>query len=168
MNPALSLQRLYQVQRLLAALPDDQPRAERIELIYAYLFANEGFGGERVELEPPRAWPNEALERAKSQAADIVARYTELFYDPSKLPVTHYRKQRRVSARLDELISPILREIVARTGETADPDLFLNEPIFFLKKEARTRAFPKNKQGRIGLDLVRERFRLLLSRRLAA
>lgn len=113
-------------------------------------------------------WDSHELDSALQSAKEVIVRYTELYYDPSLLHVTYYRRQRRISAFLDQLLSPLLKEHVARTGRTDEPDLFLNEPIFFFKKEVRTRAYPKDKHGRVDLALMRERFRLLLMNRTAA
>jgi hypothetical protein len=114
------------------------------------------------------SWDAETLSQAIDLARELIVRYTDLYYDPSQLPVTFYRRQRRISAFLDQAFSPLLKEHVRRTGATDEPDLFLNEPIFYFKKEARTRAYPKNKHGRIPLGFLRERFRLLLMHRTAA
>jgi hypothetical protein len=113
-------------------------------------------------------WFASDREQALEHAREIIVRHTELYYDPSLLPVTYYRRQRRIAAFLDQALSPLLRHHVRRTGATEDPDLFLNEPIFYFKKEVRTRAYPKNKHGRVNLDLMRERYRLLLMHRTAA
>lgn len=174
-SPSEQLGMIFRLSRPLApprlrGEPEPTP-AERIERLYAILFANEGFGGERLELGPFRDWDAEALGAAVDYASDIIVRYVDYFYDPSLLAVTHYRKQRRVACRLDELLSPILRERTLRTAHTGrrgpveEPDLFLREPIFYFKKEARTRAYPKNKRRRIPLDFLHERFRLLLMHR---
>lgn len=166
MTPDRQLIRLYQLTRILS--DEDLELGERTAKLYENLFENEGVN--RIwELGPGcENWHAEALDRALHYAREIIVRYTEYFYDPSHLPVTYYRRQRRVSSHLDQQLSPILREVVRRTGATDEPDLFLKEPIFYFKKEVRTRAYPKNKHGRVSLELMRERFRLLLMHRTAA
>ena len=111
-------------------------------------------------------WESVVIARAILLAAEIVAKYVQLFYDPKSLPVTHYWKQKQVALLLDEHFSTVMWDAIKRSGteengfniyEELEADDFLDKPILFLKQEARDRVF-WNLKNNIGLLAIRDRF----------
>lgn len=153
---ALDLVRLSRLSRLLE--DNETSLGEKVDRLYDFLFANDGFRDGELRLSSCRDWDAESLENALHFAEKIIVLYTHYFFEPSLLHVTFYRKQRRVAAALDRELSPILCERILRRGQVVpEDDPFLREPIFWFKKEVRTKAFRKQKTGFAHLEDLRER-----------
>jgi hypothetical protein len=160
---------LFHLARLLEKDPEKLAPGLRIDELYEYLFENEAFIHRTLTLSDPRKWDSEEMERGLYFAEKIITFYVHYYADPSLLPVTYYRKQRRIAAHLDRVLSPILIERLVRRGEAVPHDIFLTEPIFAFKKELRSKAYPKSrKTGRVKLDLIRARFHEKLVMKLVA
>jgi hypothetical protein len=140
----------------------------RLEQLYEYIFESEKRQIALSDSAEMEKWDDESLERALAFAMQVISLYVHFYYDPSRLRVTYYKRQRRVASWLDQNISPILKERIVRNGGIPEPELFLNEPIFFMKREARNRAFPKSKNGSISLKILGERLQdKLIAKRVA-
>lgn len=100
------------------------------------------------------------MYRALDRVERIVTQYVQLYQDPRVLPVTHYKRQKKLAIHLDGLFAPLLREVVLRSGIGLPvEDAFLDKPILFLKQEARMKGFPRNKKGGgVSRRALRERF----------
>jgi hypothetical protein len=92
---------------------------DRISALYKLLFENERSLEREIKLGPCVDYTPDDLDRALHDAREIVVRYTELFYEPSHLPVTFYRRQRRISARTNRG--------AGRTGSVFERTHFLYE-----------------------------------------
>lgn len=151
--------------RLVTILERDKEAAPfKLEEIYSVLFE----GVPRWELSSPAEWTVPELGRALEFVEEIVVRYTALFEDPRSFPVTYAKKQKRSAIFLDEQLGKVLREVAVRSGalewmtgeERSAKDAFLDEPILFLKQEARKKGFPRTKKGgAVSLGILRERYR---------
>jgi hypothetical protein len=121
-----------------------------------------------------RTWSALEISRGLDFVKDIATRYAQLLQDPRAIPVTHYKRQKRIAIHLDAQFSCILREAAERSGalawmnaeEKKAHDDFLDEPILFLKQEARKKGFPHVKKGGgVSLSALRERYESKLSDR---
>jgi hypothetical protein len=157
---------LILLSRALRVLDQERESAARkIGELFELLF--EGENPREFRLSDPGAWDAQALARGLHFASEIVVRYVQLYHDPRELPVTHSKRQKRVAIHLDQQLRLLLREAVVRAGAdslreddgTPATDDFLDEPILFLKQEARARGFPRTKKGGgASLRVLRERF----------
>lgn len=101
-------------------------------------------------------WKITDVDKAIGLISEIVPRYVNFFFDPRLFPVTHAQKQKSLAITLDKFFSNILWQKVrinevpelVQPGEVVK-DPFLDEPILFMKQEARGKNFPKNKRGEL-------------------
>jgi hypothetical protein len=144
--------------------------AAKVADLFRLVFENR-IGPRTFRFRPASEWEGEELARALDLLIEVIVQYVARFADPRGIPVTHYARQKRLAIYLDALFSPLLRETVRRSGR--DPlvddsgrpvtDRFLDEPILFLKQEARQKRFPKTKKGgNASVSALRERFHLKL------
>jgi hypothetical protein len=162
---------LYQIARVLER--GQGSASGRVEQLYDYLFKNDGFRDQSYHLSPLSQWTDEGLERALYYSEEIISTYTHLYYDPRVIPVTYYKRERRVRRHLDEVFSGVFKELIRRRnlslgGQTPAPELILEEPIYYLKQLAREKSFPKAKDHRASLEILKSRFHLALSHRLVS
>lgn len=154
---------------------ENQSPATSIDALYDFIFANETHNstpGRLFRLCDSAKWNWLSVTRTVASIEPIVALYVQKFQDPRELPVTHSKRQKRVAIHLDEQFGPVLREAVVRSGlealreEDGSPakDPFLDEPILFMKQQARAKDFPKaKKNGGVSLPALRERFMMKLT-----
>ena len=164
------LVRLHRIARMLSG--EIKSPAFLLEELFDFVFLDEHYARNRVlRLSTISEWTAASLNLAAEVIEKIVIHYVRLYQDPHSIPVTHYQKQKRLAIHLDALFAPVLRELVIRTGyETLKDDSglpvkdsFLDEPILFLKQEARAKGFPKTKKGGgASIAALRERFELKL------
>lgn len=161
----LDLVRLDRISRILEN--ERGNAAFRIENLFRYVFIGEDFRNRELRFSPCTQWGASALYRAIGLIENIVTQYVQLYQDPRVLPVTHYKRQKKLAIHLDQLFAPVLREAVYRSGieswRDSDgapvEDPFLDKPILFLKQEARAKGFPRNKKGGgVSRRALRERF----------
>ena len=145
--------------------------AQKIEDLFIEIFERTGAQGRTFLFTPPMNWSTNVLELAITGIREVVVAYVRLFEDPRTIPVTHYRRQKKTAIHLDSQFSRVLREVVIRTGReklraedgTPAHDEFLDEPILFLKQEARAGVFPKTKKGGgLSRKFMDERFEMKL------
>ena len=144
--------------------------AAKVAELFRLVFENP-VGPRTFRFRPVSQWESEELTHALGVLAEVIVQYVAHFADPRGIPVTYYARQKRLAIYLDSLFSPLLREVVRRSGrdpfvdEAGRPvaDRFLDEPILFLKQEARHKRFPKTKRGgNASVSALRERFHLKL------
>jgi hypothetical protein len=154
---------LTQLKRIL---DEQKSELEILELIYEYIY--DGHFNKRAKvLRDPGTYEDHALNRVIILFSLIVPRYVQLFQNPHGIPVTHSQKQKNLAIHLDQQFKKALWEKVKRAkvpgllGDDGLPikDPFLDEPILFMKQDARSKLFPKNKRGDIvNLQSLVERF----------
>ena len=143
---------------------DEDTSVKILEEVYASIFDDER--NRARSILDVNQWNALTIDRAIDFLRRIVPRYAQLYQDPHAIPVTHYQKQKRLAIHLDQQFSKILWEKVKRAGvpgllEEGKPvkDAFLDSPVLFMKEDARTKRFPKNKKGAIvNLQLLVDRF----------
>jgi hypothetical protein len=135
-----------------------------LEEIYSEIFDDDR--NRARTLQDVNQWNAQTIDRAIDFLKRIVPRYAQLYQDPHAIPVTHYQRQKKLAIHLDQQFSKILWEKVRRADvpgllENGLPvkDAFLDSPVLFMKEDARTKRFPKNKKGAIvNLQLLIDRF----------
>ena len=152
----------------LARTLDNEEATPAAILDEAYqLIFEEEFGRSRaVTLSDPTSVDERSLNRIIGFMIRIVPRYTQLYQDPHAIPVTHYQRQKKLAVHLDQQLTKMLWEKVLRAQvpgliENGLPvrDAFLDSPILFMKEDARTKRFPKNKRGGISnVQILVDRF----------
>lgn len=159
-TPELDLRRLFQLSRLMRET--DLALTERITALLELL--------QEFVLSPPKGWDSESLARARHFAEEVTVLYVSWFHDPSRIPVTFYKRERWVRRHLDAQFSALFREIQRRVfGEPHERELITQEPIYWLTQKAREKSFPKGpkSQGRRpNLETLRIRFHAALAQRL--
>src|SRR4051812_21034359 len=98
---AVATRDLTLLQRILDVFESDFPSpAFRLEHLYRQVFANELPGGRMIALTDPSKWESGALVRAVDLIQEIVIHYVREYQDPRVLPVTHYKRQKRLAIHL--------------------------------------------------------------------
>lgn len=155
---------LHQVLRILRQ--DKVSPASCVEELYSYLFENRDVPVRQSALSALGEWQIDELRRAFDLSEEIIAQYTRRYYDPREIPVTYYKRERKVRRYLDEQFSRLFRELMERSGQHPEAELITQEPIYYLMQQAREKKFPKSKDGRASLGILRTRLHLGLSRRI--
>ena len=149
--------------RLLRELEKDHSPAELISEISPWILGD-GISNPPFRVNPAEKWAASTLVQAAHFIRGIVSRYVQIFQDPRNLPVTHSLRQKNVAIKLDQQFRILLREMVIRSGQVLDEngaavkDDFLDEPILYLKQEARSKRFPKTKNRGVKLSDLEARF----------
>jgi hypothetical protein len=161
--------------RVLKILDREKEAASfKVEELHVLLFERVSTDSGTWLLSNCREWSMIEISRGLDFVKGIVTLYVQLLQDPRAIPVTHYKRQKRIAIHLDAQFSCILREAAARSGalawmneeELRAHDAFLDEPILFLKQEARKKGFPRAKKGGgASLSALRERYESKLSDR---
>jgi hypothetical protein len=161
--------------RLLDLLePEHEAPSFKVEKLYDLLFERPSTESRTWHLSDVSKWGNAQISNALGVVKEIVVHYVRLLQDPHSIPVTHYKRQKRVAIHLDEQFALLLRAAAERSGalewmtdeERGQKDSFLDEPILFLKQEARKKGFPRVKKGGgVSLKALQERYETKLSDR---
>jgi hypothetical protein len=124
---------------------------------------------ESFRLSPLNAWDPDSLARARHFAEEIVVLYVGYFYDPSRIPVTYYKREKAIRRHFDAQFARLFAEIIRRSGRIPEPELVTAEPIYYLLQKSREKRFPKGpkSQGhRPRRDTLKIRFHVDLACRL--
>jgi hypothetical protein len=160
----IQLRVLFQLNRLLQNA-ELQP-LNLVEQLWSELFERKPDRSFRFDLSSVKDWDFESLQRAVYFAEEIAAQYTHLFHDPRVIPVTYYKREKAIRRHFDHGFSLLFNEIISRSRVEHEKELITQEPIYYLLQIARERGFPKEKNGRPNLALLKSRIHLDLSHRL--
>ncbi|RYZ73228.1 MAG: hypothetical protein EOP09_02185 [Proteobacteria bacterium] len=165
----LSLQNLPQsithLKRAISILSESEESPARIlEMLSTFVLRDLPVIEENEHATPVH---KELLHEILPLIEEVVIRYVQLYQDPRDIPVTHYARQKSLAIQLDSDFSPIVREVVRAFGTAAPEDLeghdaFMDEPILFLKKEARDKKIAYESKSRVELKALRDRFNMKL------
>ncbi|MBC7693490.1 MAG: hypothetical protein H7222_17120 [Methylotenera sp.] len=153
--------------------PDILP-TDRVEQLYAELFpepSGRPSGRPAVfDLSTVNQWDMESLQRAVHFAEEITAHYAARYSDPRVIPVTYYRREKRIRRHFDQHFCHLFEEIMIRSRRLPKKDLVkelvTEEPIYYLMQIAREKKFPKSRDGHVILSVLKSRIHLDLSKRL--
>jgi hypothetical protein len=158
------LNALFQISRILK--DSDLLPTSQVKKLYEYLFKTDGFRKREFELTSLSKWEQNALNRAVVYAENTVVLYTYHFYDPRVIPVTYYKREKRIRRHLDYLFSIVFKEIAIRRGLKPQIELIMEEPIFYLMQMVRERSFPKTRKKIPDFEILKSRFHIALSWRI--
>lgn len=144
----------------------DLPAEQRIKELYDFLFENRSLPSRTFSLSKLGDWNPDDLQRALYFSEEISALYARYYHDSSVIPVTFYKREKRIRRHLDHEFSSLYKEIIRRSGRLLEPELITEEPIYYLMQRAREKGFPKAKEGGPNLNTLKSRFHLELARRL--
>lgn len=141
--------------RIAKALEEEDAPSFLIDDLFPLVFGRFDSESGRWTLTDPKSWTLYELKRALEFVERIATEYARIFYDPHAIPVTHYKRQKKIAIHLDQQFARCLREAASRSGafswmgpdELSERDHFLDEPILFLKQEMRKKGFPRVKKG---------------------
>jgi hypothetical protein len=131
------------------------------ERLYSHLFGTNIF-----ELSRFGEWEQGALSGGVHFAGEISALYARRYHDPRVIPVTYYKREKRIRRHLDHQFSLLFDEVRRRAGTDSARELITAEPIYYLMQIARERGFPKDRDGHANLTALSARIHLDLARRL--
>jgi hypothetical protein len=143
---------------------EDLAATGQVEALYAHLFENRAVPTRILSLTPMDHWDIFELRQAFDVAEELIVQYVGHFYDARVIPVTYYKRERRVRRHLDQQCSALFKELIRRAGKTVEPELVIEEPIYCLEQVAREKRFPKSRDGKPNLATLRSRLHLELSR----
>ena len=160
------LQSLFQLTRVLR--DPDVPPTTQIEQLYKVQFEPWHSQGPTIYLSEVKEWNPESLSQAAYFAEEITALYVHLYYDPRVIPVTYYKREKRIRRYYDQQFSILFKEIMERNHRTFVKELATEEPIYYLMQIAREKKFPRTKDHHAMLSVLKTRIHLDLSHRLSA
>jgi hypothetical protein len=161
-SPALDLRVLFRLSRSLKH--EELAPEARVEQLFAET--------RELQLSPLARWSDEELSQGRLFAEEMIVGYVTAFHDPSRLPVTYYKRERWVRRHLDGQFSRLLKEIQRRAygkGPVPSAELITEEPIYYLSQKAREKSFPRgprSKNRAPHLATLRIRLHVALSARL--
>ena len=132
-SPDQNLRKLFQLKRKLQE--KDVPLTSLIEQLMDEL--------KSFVFSSMKSWDGELLRQARYFAESVIPLYVSLFYDPSQIPVTYYKREKWIRRHLDKQFSILFHEIEFRSNGTSSAELIIDEPIYYLLQKAREKSFPK-------------------------